>query len=307
MAHGLAEPDVVMVGPTAPVAVIAVVVLFIGIREGAAEFDAPFVVQLEAEIGEIVHGAEVVVVAVDGHGGLRSFTIDGDAAFTLAGHADLVVDDGLAAIDDGGCVKTAMAARFDVEDAVDAVLLRRLAGDDVDDAAERGAALQGDGAFHDFNAVDEIERDVVEHRGDAAGGGVVDIGISVDEQFGMIPTHSADGDGGVAGAGAVGIEADARLFDDDILDIRKFRLVKLLTNRSGPPLSVVTDWPSESARAFVRTPVTVMGGSSCVSASWASCAKVDDRKQRRVAGMVRMQSFFRFMLPSLRYAHKLWL
>ena len=23
--------------------------------------------------------------------------------------------------------------------------------------------------------------------------------------------------------------------------------------------------------------------------------------------MVRMQSFFRFMLPSLRYAHKLWL
>ena len=36
---------------------------------------------------------------------------------------------------------------------------------------------------------------------------------------------------------AVGIEADARLFDDDILDIRKFRLVKLLTVDDGDGLA----------------------------------------------------------------------
>ena len=168
MAHGLAEPDVVVVRTIAPIACVAVVVLFIRVGEGATEFDAPIVIELEAEIGEIVHGTEMIVIAIDEHGGRRAFAIDGDAAFTLAGDTDFVVDDGLAAIDDGARVKAAMAARFDVEDAMRAIFFWRLAGDDVDDAAERGAALQGDSAFHDFDAVDEIERDVVEHRGEAA-------------------------------------------------------------------------------------------------------------------------------------------
>ena len=48
MAHGLAEPDVVMIRTKAPIARVAIVVFFIRVGEGSAEFDAPLIIQLEA-------------------------------------------------------------------------------------------------------------------------------------------------------------------------------------------------------------------------------------------------------------------
>ena len=73
----------------------------------------------------------------------------------------------------------------------------------------------------------------------------------------MIRVHAAEGDGGGLGAGAEGVETDTRLFLENVLDKRKFRLVKLFAVNDGDGLSkrvssgVCTDAHDGDGRKFL--------------------------------------------------------